>query len=389
MDDSRLSARTNRMPASGIREIFDAAQQYDDLADLSLGEPDMTTPEPILDAVDRAVREGATHYTPTVGRADLRRALADKLAERNGITADPDSELLVTPGAMGALFCAVQVLVDPGNEVLVPAPYWSNYAGHVASAGGTLIPVPTEADDAFVPSPDRIEAAMTADTALVLLNTPTNPTGAVVPAATLERIGDVAAAHDVRCLLDETYEALVYDDAEHHSLASAPERFDRTVTVHSFSKAYAMTGWRVGYASGPADVIDGMRVLQEHTVSCVAEPAQIAARAALDHEGLVAETRATFDRRRGLMLDGLERVPGISPGTPSGAFYVFADVTATGMDSRSLVLHLLDDEQVAAVPGSVFGDAGEGYLRFSYATDEATIGEGIDRLRRSFEAMEL
>jgi aspartate/methionine/tyrosine aminotransferase len=283
----------------------------------------------------------------------------------------------------------VQVLVDPGDEVLVPAPYWSNYAGHVASAGGTLVPVPTEAEDGFVPSPDRIEAAITTDTRLLLLNTPTNPTGTVVPRATLEWIGDVAAAHDVWCLLDETYETLVYDDAEHHSLASAPDRFDRTVTVHSFSKAYAMTGWRVGYASGPADVIDGIRVLQEHTVSCAAEPAQVAARAALDHDGLVEKIRATFDRRRELMLEGLEGVPGVSPVSPSGAFYVFADVSATGMDSRSLVLHLLDDEQVAAVPGSVFGDAGEGYLRFSYATDEATIEEGVDRLRRAFESMAL
>ncbi|GGC50761.1 pyridoxal phosphate-dependent aminotransferase [Haloferax sulfurifontis] len=376
-----LSGLSTRMPQSGIREVFDAAQSYDDLADLSIGEPDFATPEPIAAAVCEAVGTGASSYTETVGRPELRAALAEKLAVENGIDAAPESEIIVTPGAMGALFAAVNVLCDPGDEVLVPEPYWPNYHGHVASANARLASVST--DEEFVPTPDAVEAAVSDDTTAILLNSPGNPTGAVIPPDRLRALDDVAAEHGLWVVADETYEDLVYDGATHHSLASDGDRFDRIVTVHSFSKSYAMTGWRIGYASAPERVIDAMRVLQEHTVSSVPEPAQVAASAALANRYVVGELREAFAERRRLVLDRLAAIDGIDPGTPRGAFYVFADVSAHTTDSRAFVERLMSEAGVASVPGAVFGAAGEGYVRFSYAADVETLTTAMDRLERA------
>jgi aspartate aminotransferase/aminotransferase len=375
-----IADRARRMPQSGIREVFDKAQRYDDLADLSIGEPDFATPEPIAERVADAVGSGATGYTQTVGRADLRAALAEKLAAVNGVTVEPDEELIVTPGAMGALYAATHVLCEPGDEVLVPDPYWPNYRGHLADAGATLVPVPTTAEAGFVPRVEDLGEAVTDDTVGLILNTPGNPTGAVVPPERLAAIGDLLVDRDLWAVVDETYEDLVYDGATHRSLASDPALFDRTVTVHSFSKSYAMTGWRLGYATAPAEVIEPMRVLQEHTVSCVAEPTQVAGLAALDHRELVDGIHDAFARRRELVLDRMAGIDGVDPGEPTGAFYVFADVSDVTTDSHAFVDHLLETARVGAIPGAVFGDAGEGFVRFSYATDEATIETAMDGL---------
>ena len=373
-----LSELTDRMPQSGIREVFDAAQEYDDLADMSIGEPDFATPKPIATAVADALGTGVSSYTTSTGRADLREALARKLAAENGIDVDPAEELIVTPGAMGALFGSLNVLCDPGEEVLVPEPYWPNFHGHVASAGAEFVPLPT--DETFVPEAETVADAVTEETVAIVLNTPANPTGAVIPPARLEAIADVASENDLWIVADETYEHLVYDDATHHSLASDGDRFEHCVTVHSFSKSYAMTGWRVGYASAPAHVVDGMRVLQEHSTSSIAEPAQVAAIAALEHREVVDEIHEAFAERRELVLDRLESIDGVDPGTPRGAFYVFADVSAHTDDSRAFVDRLMAEAGVAAVPGTVFGDDSEGYVRFSYATDPETIETAMDRL---------
>ena len=385
-EESDFARRATRMPESGIREIFDAAQEYDELYDMSIGEPDFDTPEPIAEAVRDAITEGVGSYTQTLGREELRESLSAKLRNRNGIDAEPLSELVVTPGAMGAIFTATQVLCEDGDEVLVPAPYWPNYEGHLANTGATLVAVPTTQEENFVPTTADIRAATTEDTVGILLNTPNNPTGAVIPPDRLREIGDLLAELELWGILDETYEDLVYDDATHHSLASDPAIFDRTITVHSFSKSYAMTGWRLGYASGPADVISAMRVLQEHTVSCAAEPSQIAASAALDHPEVVEEIHAAFADRRALILDRLRDIDGVQPGNPKGAFYVFADVSAVTESSRELTMKLLEDAQLGSVPGSVFGPGGEGFLRFSYATDTKTIRKAMDRFQRVVES---
>ncbi len=378
--DRTLSELVSRMPQSGIRKVFDAANSYDDLADLSIGEPDFATPEPVATAVADALGSGISSYTETVGRSSLRAALSEKLSAENDIDVAPDSELIVTPGAMGALFAAVQVLCDPGEEVMIPEPYWPNYRGHVASTGARVVPVPT--DDNFIPDPADLKTAMSEDTVAMILNTPGNPTGAVIPPDRLEALTAVTADQDIWLIADETYEDLVYDDAIHHSLASQDHAFDRTVTIHSFSKSYAMTGWRIGYASAPSRVINAMRVLQEHTVSSVAEPAQVAAIAAVENRHVVTDIHEEFAVRRDLILDRLRTIDGIDPGSPKGAFYVFADISDKNPDSRAFVERLMADVGVAAVPGAVFGDAGEGHVRFSYATDRTTIETALDRIER-------
>jgi aspartate aminotransferase/aminotransferase len=380
-----IAGRAGSIPQSGIRRIFQVAKEYDDVRSLGIGEPDFATPEPVAEAVSEALGTGVGSYTDGAGRPDLRAALAEKLDRANGISVDPDSELVVTPGAMGGLYAAVNVICEPGDEVLVPTPYWPNYRGHLASAGAEMVPVPTTKAEGFVPDPRAVADAVTGDTVGMILNTPANPTGAVVPPDRLDAIGDELVEHDLWAILDETYEDLVYEDATHHSLASDPGFFERSITVHTFSKSYAMTGWRLGYASAPAPVAERMTILQEHASSCAAEPSQVAAKAALDHPEVVEEIHGAFASRRQLILDRLEAIPRVDPGNPRGAFYVFADVSALAEDSYELVMDLLEEVQVAAVPGSEFGEAGEGCLRFSYATDEATIAEAMDRFERFVE----
>jgi len=282
-----IASRAGAIPQSGIREVFAAAKEYDDVRSLGIGEPDFATPAPIATAVSDALGTGIGSYTDGKGHRDLRDALAGKLSESNDIAVDPESELVVTPGAMGALYTAMHAVCDPGEEVLVPAPYWPNYRGQLASAGAEMRPVPTTKSAGFVPDPETVAAAITDDTVGMILNTPANPTGAVVPPATLRAIGETLADHDCWAIVDETYEDLVYEEATHHSLASDPDCFERTITIHSFSKSYAMTGWRLGYASGPAEVIGEMAVLQEHISSCATEPSQVAARAALGRDPTV------------------------------------------------------------------------------------------------------
>ncbi|MDJ1434210.1 pyridoxal phosphate-dependent aminotransferase [Halostagnicola sp. A-GB9-2] len=382
---TRTADRIDRIPQSGIREIFDQAQELDQIWDLSIGEPDFATPTPILESVTDELDEGATHYTETLGRLSLRERIADKLAEDNGIRANPLEEVIVTAGAMEALFTALTVICDPGDEVLVPAPYWPNYEGQIRSTGAALKPIETTAENDFVPQPKELEAAISSDTAVVLLNSPANPTGSVIDSETMAKLGDRIVENDLFCIMDETYEKLVYDGATHHSLASTPALFDRTVSIFSFSKSYAMTGWRVGYATGPSDIIDAMRVLQEHIVSCAAEPAQAAAEAALDQPAAAERIHDRFAERREVMVSRLDAVPGVSATAPDGAFYVFADVSERSGTSRDIVEQLLTDAHVAAVPGSVFGPGGEGYVRFSYATDAETIETAVNRISAAFE----
>lgn len=383
---SMLAQRTGQMPQSGIREIFDAAQSYDTLYDMSIGEPDISTPEPIAEAVRDALKSGVGNYTPTAGRRDLRNAIASKLARKNDIYVDPASEVLVTPGAMGGLFAATQVLCDPGDTVLLADPYWPNYAGHVASAGAEIESVPTHAETNFIPEPTQIESTLDSSTVGIILNTPTNPTGGVIPPGQLQDIGEVIKRNDLWAIADETYEDLVYDGATHHSLASDSALFDRMITIHTFSKSFALTGWRLGYASGPPEFIEHMQTVQEHTVSCAAEPSQVAALAALENQSITDDIHAMFAQRRHHILDRLSEIPGVDPGTPNGAFYIFADVSAVTDDSRQLTMELLKEEQVGTVPGSVFGSHGEGFLRFSYATDESTIGTAMDRFEHLIRA---
>ncbi len=377
-----MSRRVLSGPHSGIRTMFALAEGYGDLANLGVGEPDFRTPEHIVEAAIRALREGKTRYTPNAGIPELREALAEKLERENGLRTDPASNLLVTTGACEAIMLSILAVTDPGDEVLVPDPCWPNYLGQIHFAGARAVPVRTFREDRFHLRADRVEAAITGRTRALLFGTPSNPTGSALEREELVALAEVARRHDLMVISDEPYEKLIYDGRAHVSIGSLPGMAERTLTVNSFSKSYAMTGWRVGYVHGPSGIIPPMVKMQENYSSCVNATAQYACVAALrGPQDATATMAESYRRRRDLLVSGLNSIPGISCLVPEGAFYAFPDVSALGRSSEELARDWLKRIQVVAVPGNAFGDAGEGFLRMCYAASEETIRTALDRIR--------
>ena len=369
-----------------------------DLVNLTAGEPDFPTVRAAATAAVEAIHQGFTRYTEAAGIRPLREAIAAKLARDNGLRYRPE-EIAVTPGAKYALYAAMQVLCDPGDEVLVPAPYWVSYPEQAKLAGAVSVVVPTTEADGFVVRAAEIEARLTSRSRLLVLNSPSNPTGAVIPADELVRIGELVARHPrLWVLSDEIYERLAYDGLRPQSFAAlAPELWARTVTINGFSKAYAMTGWRVGYTAAPEVVARPLAHFLSQTTSNATSIAQAAALAALGGaEPEVAAMVAEFSRRRDYVLERLRSLPGVRCTTPGGAFYVFPDMRAVltrgtasegaGVaDTESLALRLLEEVGLATVPGEGFGMAG--FIRLSYAASMETLEEGCDRLARFLERL--
>ncbi len=353
------------------------------------GEPDFPTPAPIVAAAEAACRDPRNHrYTPAAGLPELREALAEKTWRDSGLRVEP-SQVLVTNGGKHAVYTALATLLDPGDEVLLPAPYWTTYPEAAALAGGTTVPVPTDETSGYLPSVDALEAARTDRTKVLLWCSPSNPTGAVAPPELVREIGVWAAEHDVWVLADEIYEHLVYDGARHVSMpAEVPELADRCVVVNGVAKTYAMTGWRVGWMIGPPDVVKAAVNLQSHLTSNVNNVAQRAALAAVSGPlDAVAEMRTAFDRRRRAIVAGLSAIPGVECPTPHGAFYAYPSVRALlGRELRGarprtsteLAELILEHAEVAVVPGEAFGTPG--YLRLSYALGDDDLHTGVSRL---------
>lgn len=357
------------------------AALFPDAVRLEMGEPDFTTPEPYMEAAFAAARRGATHYTPTSGIRELRGAIATRLRADYGLEVDPDREVLVSVGAVGALGVACLAVVRPGDEVLVPDPGWPVYRSQIALAGGVAVPVPLREEMAFHMQAEDVESHITARTRALILNSPHNPTGAVLSEEETRRIAEVAHRHRLTVISDEVYEKLLYDGRRHFSLACIPEIRPQVITVSGVSKTYAMTGWRLGYAHASAEIISAMGRIQECLASCPASVSQHAALAAIGgDQGPVAEMREQYDRRRRFLVEGLNRLPGISCLMPEGAFYVFPSVKALGRPSAELAQELLVRARVVVVPGSGFGDAGEGYLRLSYATSLEALQAAVQRI---------
>jgi aminotransferase len=282
---------------------------------------------------------------------------------------------------MGGLYLALESVVDPGDEVLIPEPCWPNYVSQVMLTGATPIPVPMSPADGFTLTPDEVAAAVTGKTKALMLNSPSNPTGAVIPADRLLELAKLAREKDLVIISDEVYEKLVWTDAGHTSIASFPEGKERTVVVHSLSKSYAMTGWRVGYSVGPSEIVKLMVKLQENIYACASTVAQYAAMAAITRAGDEVQTmKDEYRARRSLALERIARLPNVSATEPEGSFYIFLDIRDTGLDSRSFAFDLLKQEGVAVVPGNAFGAAGEGFVRLSYATSREKIEAGFDRI---------
>jgi aminotransferase len=378
-----LSELGEAFPASEIRKMFAKAQLYQNTVNLAIGEPHFSTPEHIVAAAARAIRDGDTHYTVTAGRAELREAIAEKLATFNAIEADPEKEIIVTIGAVGAISLAMMATVNRGDQVIIPDPSWPNYAGQVMMAGAVPVGVPLREIHGFKMHVEDLEAVVTPKTRALMINTPHSPTGAVLNRHALEEIASFVLRHDLILITDEVSQELIYDGAGHFSVGSLPEMRDKTITITSFSKSYAMTGWRLGYAAGNESFIEAMTRMQECTASCPPSVAQAAALAALcGPQDCVAEMRAYYDRNRRILVGAFEDLPGFSCVMPGGAFYAFPAVRELGESSWQVAIRLLEEVQVVAVPGSGFGRHGEGYLRFSLAAPTEVIREAVSRLGR-------
>jgi len=376
-----VSERITNVPPSGIRRFFDIAATMEDVISLGIGEPDFDTPEPIVQAGIEALKQGKSHYTSNSGLIELRRAIAEHLDKTYGQTYNPASEILVTVGVSEALYLAFAATLDPGDEVIIPEPCFVAYAPEVIFAGGTPVMVPTRVETDFQVTADAVKKAITPRTKALLVGYPNNPTGAVMTRERLNEIAAVAKQHDLLVISDEIYDRLVYG-TRHVCFPSLPGMYSRTILLQGFSKAYAMTGWRVGYIAAPAELMEMMRKVHQYTIMCAATVSQVAALAALQEgEPYVQQMVAEYDRRRRLIVDGLNEI-GLKCFEPRGAFYAFPSVEVTGMDENEFAEKLLHEERVAVVPGSAFGEAGRGYVRCSYATAYEKIEEALERLRR-------
>jgi aminotransferase len=376
-----VSERITNVPPSGIRRFFDIAATMEDVISLGIGEPDFDTPEPIVQAGIEALKQGKSHYTSNSGLIELRRAIAEHLDKTYGQTYNPASEILVTVGVSEGLYLAFAATLDPGDEVIIPEPCFVAYAPEVIFAGGTPVMVPTRVETDFQVTAEAIKKAITPRTKALLVGYPNNPTGAVMTRERLNEIAAVVKQHDLLVISDEIYDRLVYG-TRHVCFPSLPGMYSRTILLQGFSKAYAMTGWRVGYIAAPAELMEMMRKVHQYTIMCAATVSQVAALAALQEgEPYVQQMVAEYDRRRRLIVDGLNEI-GLKCFEPRGAFYAFPSVEVTGMDENEFAEKLLHEERVAVVPGSAFGEAGRGYVRCSYATAYEKIEEALERLRR-------
>jgi aminotransferase len=378
---SFVATKIETVPPSGIRRFFDIAATMDDVISLGIGEPDFATPPAIVRAGIHSLETGETHYTSNSGIAELRVALADHLERLYGVRYDPETELLITVGVSEALYLALAATLDYGDEVIVPEPCFVSYKPEVIFAGGVPVSVRTSMADNFEVRASSIAAAVSARTKALLLGYPNNPTGAVMDREGLLEIAQLAEKHDLLVISDEIYDRLVYG-VEHTCFPTLPGMHQRTILLGGFSKAYAMTGWRIGYAAAPAEILGAMRKVHQYTIMSAPTTAQFAALEGLLHgEDAVQEMRARYDRRRRLIVDGLNNI-GLTCFEPKGAFYAFPSIAATGMGDEEFSERLLLEEKVACVPGSAFGDCGAGHVRCSYATAYSQIEQALERMAR-------
>jgi aspartate aminotransferase len=384
-----ISDRVSKVAPSATLEITAKAKALRDegvdVVGLGAGEPDFDTPEHIKKALYSAVEDGIVYYTPTPGFPALREAIAEKLKGDNGIDYDPTGEIISTPGAKQALYEAILTVVDPGDEVLIPDPWWVSYVPMVQLADGKAVFVPTTEENGFNLTSDAIQEKITDKSRVLILNSPSNPTGSVLSKSDLKRIADVCIEHDILVISDEIYEYIIYG-SKHESIASLDGMKERTITINGMSKAYSMTGWRLGYAAGPPDIIKGMTRVQAHSISNVTSFVQMAGIVALKGpQDCVTDMVKEFKKRREVVTHLLNEIPDVTCVEPKGAFYAFANVSAYEKDSFKLSNYLLEEKKVAVVPGGAFGECGDGYLRLSYATSMDNINEGISRIEKGLK----
>ena len=379
----KLASRVNQVTPSLTLAIDSLAKEMkkngEDVCSFSAGEPDFDTPTHIKAAAKKALDEGKTRYGPAAGEAGLRKAIAEKLLRDNQLAYNADN-VIVTNGGKQSLYNLIMALIEAGDEVIIPAPYWLSYPEMVTLAGGTSVIVNTSLENHYKITPEQLEAAITPKTKLFVLNSPSNPTGIVYTPEEIAALAKIVVEKDILVVSDEIYEKILYDGAIHRSIASfGPEIFQRSIISNGFAKAFSMTGWRVGYIAGPVEIVKAMTKIQSHSTSNVCTFAQYGAIAALaSPQDCIEEMVKAFSERRQYILERVRAIPGLNCPTPNGAFYVFIDISQTGLKSRDFCQKLLETQKVAAIPGIAFG--ADDCIRLSYATDLKTIEKGFDRL---------
>ena len=377
----QISQRVNQISSSGIRKFFDLLASIEGVISLGVGEPDFTTPWHICDAAINSLEKGHTMYTSNSGMSELRQELSRYLKNTYSLEYDPDSELLITIGVSEALDLVMRATLNPGDEVIMPDPCYVSYNSCVILAGGTPVMVPANANSNFEISADDIEASITNQTRAILIGYPANPTGTVTSREKLVEIAKVAQKHNLLVISDEIYAKLVYG-VEHTCFATLPDMKEGSVLLGGFSKTYAMTGWRIGYTAAPREIIAAMTKIHQYTIMCAPTIAQVAAIEALKSgEASTTKMVEDYNRRRLIIVKGLNDI-GLPCSEPKGAFYAFPSIKDTGMTSEEFAEKLLLEEKVAVVPGSAFGQCGEGYVRCCYATSLAEIEEALSRMKR-------
>ncbi len=381
----KIARHVRDLPRSGIRDFFEIVQSMHDVISLGIGEPDFVTPWHIREAAIYSLERGQTGYTSNLGLPRLRGVISRYVEGRFGISYQPEREVIVTVGVSEAIDLAIRALINPGDEVLYHEPCYVSYSPTILLAHGVPVPVETRAEDAFALDPDALAARITPRSRVLLLNFPTNPTGGTLDRVRLEKIAQICVAHDLLVITDEIYSELVYDDAHHVSIAALPGMRERTIFLHGVSKAFAMTGWRIGFGCGPHELIEAMMKIHQYSMLCASIMSQEAACEALQYgESSMEAMRREYGLRRNYMVAALNEM-GLDTLLPRGAFYAFPSIRSSGLESKAFALGLLHEENVAAVPGSAFGRAGEGFLRCSYATALPKIKLAMEKMARFVE----
>ena len=374
-----ISQLVQSIPASGIRRFFDVVSKMPEAISLGVGEPDFPTPWRVREACIYSLERGRTGYTSNYGLEELRVAIAEYLLKHDGLEYNPENQILITVGVSEAMDLAMRALLNPGDEVICPEPCYVSYTPCIQFAGGVPVTIPTTEETAFRVEPAQIRAAITSKTKAILISYPSNPTGATAPRELLEEVVQIARENDLYIITDEIYDRLTYD-TEHTCLPTLPGAYDRTIYLNGFSKAYAMTGWRIGYAAGSADVIEAMMKIHQYTMLCAPIMGQVAALEAMkngydDSQEMIEQ----YDQRRRVIVKGLNDA-GLKCLMPGGAFYAFPSIKHTGLTSNDFCERLLFEEKVAVVPGNAFGECGEGHIRCSYATSIDKIEIALERI---------
>ena len=384
----RISDMANRIQPSLTRKLFDMAKKYEDVIDFTLGDPDYETPDYIKKAGCNAIQGGKTKYSANAGLQELRHVIAERIKEETNIIYEPENEIQITVGAMEGIYLSLCCLINPGDEVIIPSPYWVNYKHMTEMLNGCPVLVDANEEHDFIVTSEAIEKAVTDKTRVIIINSPNNPTGAVYDGDTLEAISKIAIKKDITIIFDECYKSILYDGARFVSILDFPNMKEHSLIVNSCSKRYSMTGWRLGYLAGPKEFMKHLPKLQENIAACAPLPSQYAAITAFSGDDTASdEMRSGYEQRRNVLVEGINAIDKLSCKYPKGTFYAMVNIKGTGMRSEEFAYALLEAVQVAVVPGITYGEASEGYVRIAYTMSEEKIREGIRRIKKFVESL--